>query len=147
MTKPSLSFNLDISLRYTHGLGELSPYFAALARGEALATHCNECKRTWFAPRLICVCQNRDMTWRLLDGSGVLRYLTSGWAVLPGTSITGDSVYGLIQLDGADNLCLGRMAVGNTTPQPNQRVRLVLAVRNWVHPSQSCDFSIDEPGV
>jgi len=87
------------------------------------------------------------MTWRLLDGSGVLRYLTSGRAALPGTTITGDFVYGLIQLDGADNLCLGRMAAGNTPPQPNQRVRLVLAVRNWVHPTQSCDFAIDAPGV
>lgn len=143
MTEPRMSVDLDISLRYEHGLGELSPYFSALTQGEALATYCDKCERTWFAPRLVCVCGNRRMIWRPLGGGGVLRHLTSGRAVLPGTTITGEFMYGLIQLDGASNLCLGRVIVGNAVPQPNQPVRLVSAERNWMHPSQSADFVID----
>ncbi|MBX3631724.1 MAG: hypothetical protein KF695_02285 [Simplicispira sp.] len=138
-----MAVHLGISLRYTHGLGDLSPYFLALTRGVALATHCNICKRTWFAPRLICACQNRRMAWQPLDGGGVLRHWTSGRAVLPGTSISGEFAFGLIQLDGASNLYLGRVLGEAIRIEPNQRVRLLPAARDWVHPSQSCDFSID----
>lgn len=143
MTESALSFDLGITLRYQHGLGDLSPYFSALMAGEALATHCAACERTWFAPRLICRCGNRDVAWRQLEGGGVVRYVTRGRAVLPGTAISDEFDYALIQLDGASNLCLGRMAPSATASEPDQRVRLVQARRSWAHPSQACDFSID----
>ena len=145
MIEVDQSVNLAFTLRYTHGLGGLSPYFSALMRGEALATYCDVCKRVWFAPRLICACQNRNMTWQQLEGIGVLCHFTSGRTVLPGTEINGDFVYGLIRLNGASNLCLGRIKTSTISIQPNQRVRLMLADREWVHPSQCCDFFVEPP--
>lgn len=146
MTEPILSVDFDISLRYAHGLGDLSPYFSALTRGEALATRCDECERTWFAPRLVCVCGCRHMTWRALNGGGILLYLTSGLAIFPGTAIKGVFEYALIRLDGASNLCLGRVIAGELTPQPNQRVQLVKSTQKWIHPAQSADFTVDVSG-
>lgn len=137
------SVDVEIALRYAHGLGDLSPYFSGLIRGEALATHCDACKSVWFAPRLVCACQNRNLRWQRLAGSGVLCYLTSGRTVLPGTAISGEFVYGLIRLDGASNLCLGRIEIGTGLPEPNQRVRLAVAGRRWAHPSQCSDFVVE----
>lgn len=143
MTEPALSVDLSISLRYSHGLGDLSPYFAALTRGDALATRCEPCRRTWFAPRLVCACGSRDISWRPLAGSGVLQQVTSGRTLLPGTPIAGTFAFALIRMDGADNLCLGRIMVDDRELHAGQRVRLALAARSWVHPAQCCDFVLD----
>ena len=143
MTEPALSFELDISLRYAHGLGDLSPYFAALTRGVALATQCKACHRTWFAPRLVCTCGSRDISWRPLVGSGVVRHVTQGRTLLPGTAIVGTFAFCLIRMDGADNLCLGRVVVDHQKLHPGRVVRLALVARTWAHPAQSCDFILD----
>ena len=143
MTDSAMTVNLEIGLRYAHGLGDMSPYFSALTRGEALATQCKACQRTWFAPRLICACGSRDVTWWPLAGKGILEQVTNGRALLPGTNIADIFAFGLIRMEGADNLCLGRVLVGDREAKPGQLVRLVKATRNWVHPAQSCDFALD----
>lgn len=143
MTDSALNVNLEIGLRYAHGLGDLSLYFAALIRGEALATQCKVCQRTWFAPRLTCSCGSQDVTWRLLAGRGVMKHVTSGRALLPGTNIAGAFTFGLIRMDGADNLCLGRVVADDREPLPGQTVHLARITRPWVHPAQACDFVLD----
>jgi len=146
MTEPTFSVNLDIALRYAHGFGALAPYFSALTRGEALASRCKVCQLTWFAPRLVCTCRNQDMDWHTLPGTGELRSMTTGRALLPATSISGTFTFGLVKMDGADNHCLGRVAAGDCRLQAGQRVRLVKVSRKWAHPSQCCDFEMIATG-
>ncbi|MEP6656176.1 MAG: hypothetical protein ABJC33_03020 [Betaproteobacteria bacterium] len=131
---------IELHLRYAHGLGALSPYFAGLERGVALATQCPRCRRTWFAPRLTCICGSRVLDWRELTGRGTVVVLTRGPAVLPVTGVVHESGFALIRLDGADNLCFGRLGRTATQLEPGNAVRLARAPGQWAHPSQCAEY-------
>jgi uncharacterized OB-fold protein len=131
---------IELRLAYTHGFGELSPYFAGLERGAAVATRCDACGRTWFAPRLQCRCGGASLRWIELPGRGVIAALTRGRATLPCTDIAGDFTFGLIRLDGADNLCFGRLGAGSEHVRPGDAVRLRRAEGAFAHPAQRAEW-------
>jgi uncharacterized OB-fold protein len=137
---PAPTFPIDLSLRYAHGLGALAPYFSGLERGAAMATRCRSCGRTWFAPRLVCTCGGRDVTWVELTGRGTLAAVTRGRAVLPGTAFVAENGFALIRLDGADNACFGRLSHAASQLGPGGAVRLARAQGPWVHPAQCVQY-------
>ena len=139
----ALTIPIELRLRYAHGLGGLSPYFAGLERGVAMATRCHDCHRTWFAPRLTCACGGRVLEWVELSGRGTVTALTRGRATLPGTGIVAEFGFALIQLEGADNLCFGRL--GRTASQlcRGSAVRLSRAEGPWAHPAQCAEYVPD----
>jgi hypothetical protein len=134
---------IELRLRYAHGLGGLAPYFAGLERGVAMATRCRGCGRTWFAPRLSCPCGGRELDWVELTGRGTIVTLTRGRAVLPGTGNAGEFTFALIQLDGADNRCFGRLGGASSQPGPGSAVRLSRAEGDWAHPAQCAEYVPD----
>lgn len=131
---------IELRLRYVHALGGLSPYFAGLERGVALATRCPRCHRTWFAPRLTCTCGNRVLDWVELTGRGNVVALTRGRAMLPGTGVVDEFGFALIQLDGADNRCFGRLGRAASHVGPGSAVQLVRAEGQWRHPAQYAEY-------
>ena len=134
---------IELRLRYAHGLGGLSPYFAGLERGAAMATRCSECSHTWYAPRLSCLCGNRVLEWVQLSGRGVIVALTRARATLPATQITGAFVFALIRLDGADNRCFGRLGGATAELTAGSAVRLRRAEGSWPHPAQCAEYVAD----
>lgn len=131
---------IELRLRYAHGLGGLAPYFAGLERGVAMATRCRGCRRTWFAPRLACICGGREMDWVELSGRGTVVAMTRGSAVLPGTRSGDEFVFALIQLDGADNRCFGRLGGASLQLAPGSAVWLSRAKGEWTHPAQCVEY-------
>jgi len=140
---PARTVPIELRLRYAHGLGGLAPYFTGLERGAALATQCPACRRTWFAPRLTCTCGGRALAWVELSGRGTIAALSRGRAVLPGTDFVADAGFALIRLDGADNLCFGRLAAAASRLGPGARVRLARAQGRWAHPAQCAEYVPD----
>ena len=144
---PAPTVAIDVRLRYAHGLGGLAPYFAGLERGVAMATRCRGCGRTWFAPRLACACGGRAMDWVELTGRGTIVALTRGRATLPGTGSVDEFAFALIRLDGADNLCFGRLGRGFVQPGSGSTVRLSRAEGQWAHPAQCAEYVPDLDGA
>lgn len=137
---PAYSVPFTLELRYTHPLGALSTYFAGLERGAALATRCPHCRRTWFAPRLVCSCGRRDMQWVELSGRGTVTAVTNGRAALPGTDVVDNFLFALIKLDAADNLCFGRVRRTERPVERGTRVELRRAEGQWAHPAQCAEY-------
>ncbi len=118
------SADLTLTLKYSHGLGDLSPYFEGLGRGLACATRCAQCDQAWFPPRLICPSGHADVAWIELPGTGVIRAVTQGRGRLPFDAHDRRLVLALIAMDGAHNLALGRIdSAGNV--QVGDAVRLI----------------------
>ena len=125
--------DLKLELDYSYALGGLKPYFDALSEGRALASKCPECGTISFPPRLICANDQTETQWMELDGTGVIVESTSG------QDANGEDVcFALIQMDGADNRCLGRLVGGDS--DVGDRVRLQAATSNGVHPAQNAVF-------
>lgn len=115
---------LTLELRYAHGVGDLLPYFEALARGEGRATRCAQCARAWFPPRLVCPRCHAGLRWIVLPGTGVVRAVTRSIGRLPFDLQSRPLVLALIAMDGADNLAMGRIA-GTGDVRAGDVVRLV----------------------
>ncbi len=125
----SLYFPLSVEFEYNYSLGQLKPYFDALLTGRALASHCPECGRVNFPPRLTCEFDQSKSTWLRLTGRGTI------WHVSVGRSQT----LAHIKMDGADNLYLGRLDGKNF--KAGDRVRLEVDQNiQAVHPAQSAIF-------
>lgn len=137
---PAYAVPFELHLHYAHGLGALSPYFAGLERGVALATRCTRCRKRWFAPRLTCTCGCRVLDWVELSGLGSVVALTEGRAMLPGTGVVDDFAFALIRLDGADNLCFGRVVGPASQCAAGTAVRLSRAAGQWPHPAQCAEY-------
>lgn len=140
MTESARSVPLELRLHYTHGLGALSPYFAGLERGVACATRCTICRRTWFPPRSTCTCGARTLEWFELSGRGTIVDVTQTRMKLPGSSAASDFAFALLRLDGADNLCFGRLARAAAHLGSGALVQLSRAQGPWPHPSQCAEF-------
>ena len=136
----AMTVPIDLHLSYAHGLGALSPYFAGLCRGVAMATRCHDCRQTWFAPRLVCRCGSTSMDWVQLTGRGTIVAATHGRATLPGTDVTAEFGFALIRLDGADNLCFGRLGRAASRLGAGSAVRLSRAEGEWAHPAQCAEY-------
>lgn len=128
--------NLTTTFRYRHGLGDLTPYFEGLERGEAMATTCRDCRRTWFAPRLVCACGSRACSWVQLPGTGVVVAATAGVYALPLTDRKVHGAVALVAMDGADNAVLGRLSEG-TKCAAGLKVRLTVDPLARSHPVQA----------
>ncbi|MEP7207539.1 MAG: OB-fold domain-containing protein [Casimicrobiaceae bacterium] len=135
---------LELRLRYDHALGELSPFFRGLEAGRAVATRCGDCGRTWFAPRLVCVCGSRAMHWVELAGLGTIEAITVGRSVLPCADVAATFAFALIRLDGAANACFGRVAMNDSSLGRGDRVRLRRAAGTWPHPVQCAEYAAVE---
>ena len=142
-TAVALVIPIELRLRYAHGLGELSPYFAGLERGAAIATRCRDCHRTWFAPRLVCACGCRTLDWVELRGRGTIVALTRGRATLPGMSVADELGFALIRMEGADNLCFGRLGGYPGELAPGSPVQLRRANGDWAHPAQCAEYAAE----
>ncbi|MBM3598465.1 MAG: hypothetical protein FJX35_09645 [Alphaproteobacteria bacterium] len=132
---------LTFSWRYSHGLGALAPFFAALTQGRALATQCPSCRTTWFPPRMTCPDHGPLAQWRELAGVGTVMTVTRTTLSLPLTGRGAAAVMALIAMDGASNLVVGRIA-GAMDAEPGARVRLAVDAGATVHPIQSMVFEI-----
>ena len=115
---------LTLTLRYTRGVGDLSPYFEGLATGVARATRCEACGRSWFPPRSVCPQGHTDLRWLTLPGAGVVRAVTEGMGRLPFDARESRLVLALVAMEGADNLALGRID-GVGPVRAGDRVRLI----------------------
>ena len=142
---PHAPSSIDLTLRYTHALGALAPYFEGLTAGRAVASVCAACGRTWFPPRLGC-CSRADavqsgaVQWTTLAGTGRIVTATSGGGTLPfGGGPAGDGL-ALVALDGADNLALGWVDGFGREPPAGARVRLVASDHHPPHPAQAARY-------
>ena len=128
---------IDLTLRYTHALGALVPYFEGLTAGRAVASVCAACGRTWFPPRPGCCSRAGPVQWTTLAGTGYVVAATNGGGTLPfGGGPAGEGL-ALIALDGADNLALGWVDGFGGEPPEGARVRLVASDRQMPHPAQA----------
>jgi uncharacterized OB-fold protein len=126
---------LSLALAYRHGLGDLSPFFAGLRRGVAVATRCPSCQRMWFPPRLVCPQDRSDAAWIETKGEG---------AILAVTEVAGGSDgtlrhFALIRLDGCDNAIVSRV-IARGLPKAGDRVRLATPSAPHAHPIQGLAF-------
>ncbi len=104
MTEASNYFSLKVELDYTYSLGALKPYFDALVEARALASNCPACGTVKFPPRIICDDDQSKTDWIELNGTGEIIEFSTG------KDANGNSVaFALIQMEGASNLCLGRL--------------------------------------
>lgn len=142
MTEPAFGVPLQISLDYQHALGQLSPYFAGLRRGELWATRCVRCNATWVAPRLVCTCGCPDVSWVTLDGRGTVQWVTRTSSALPATGIQSEMTFVLVRFDGATKLALARF-IGPAEPGQGAQVRLRRPVAAGpIHPVQALEVEI-----
>lgn len=131
---------VTLTLRYTHALGALAPYFDGLAAGRAVASVCAACGRTWFPPRPGCCSRADAVQWTTLTGAGRIVAGTSGGGALPfGGGPAGEGL-ALIALDGADNLALGRVDGFGGGPPEGARVRLAASGGHPPHPAQAARY-------
>jgi len=139
-----VSFTIDLQLRYMHTLGALRPYFDGLKAGQARASRCPTCKRTWFPPRLSCPQDHTDIEWITLAGRGQIVSVTAGASRLPLTATRDHYIFALVALDGADNLAFGRAVGDEAALTPGRRVRLTKAPEPAPHPAQCAYFVPDK---
>ena len=129
MNTEPLYFPLRLELDYNYSLGELKPYFDALQAGKARASCCSACGRVRFPPRLVCDHDQHKATWISLSGLGTIQYVTAGR----------NHTFAQIAMDGASNLCLGRLAGQNL--KKGDRVQLEANERrDNAHPASHALF-------
>jgi uncharacterized OB-fold protein len=137
------SDTLSLDLHWTHGRGDLDPFFAALEQGRILGARCPDCGKTVVPPRPRCVVDGARMTPLDLPPTGIIRQVTTGAAspLLPGT---GQATFALVQMTGADNSLLARISGGGTVVAAGTKVRLAPAQgpdkASATHPSQWLHF-------
>ena len=138
--RPPTGRPIELTLRYTHSLGGLAPYFEGLAGGRAIAAHCPACGRTWFPPRLGCCSKTGAIRWTTLAGTGRIVAGTNGGGTLPFGGGPAGEGFALVALDGADNLALGWLDGFGDVPPEGARVRLVRSGSHPPHPAQASRF-------
>lgn len=132
---------LHLHLQHQMPLGELAPYFNALAAGRALATRCTVCGRSWFAPRLTCPQHGLRMQWHELPGHGRVLALTQTLTPLPFNDAPPTTHgFALVAMAGADNQCLARLSPALQGAQPGRTVWISRAAGVWPHPAQAAEF-------
>ena len=137
------SFTLELQLRYAHTPGALRPYFEALQQGQALGSHCPQCQRNWFPPRLLCPYDRSTTEWVRLSGRGRIINVTCGASRLPLAQNPSHHCFALLALDGADNASFARIVGDERALQPGARVRLTAVAAATPHPAQRACFVVD----
>lgn len=129
MSTNPLYFPLKVELDYSYSLGDLKPYFDALQEGRALASECPECREVKFPPRLQCDKDGKMAGWKELTGLGTVKRITAGR----------NETLALIAMDGADNLCLGRLVGKDLVVGDRVRLERIDAT-DIQHPAQCAVF-------
>jgi uncharacterized OB-fold protein len=137
---------LELQLRYAHTPGALRPYFEALQQGQALGSHCPQCQRNWFPPRLLCPYDRSATEWVRLSGRGRIINVTCGASRLPLVQASAHHCFALLALDGADNASFARIVGDERALQAGARVRLTAVAAATPHPAQSACFVVDDAG-
>ena len=137
-------FQLELGLTYSHGVGALQPYFAALGEGRALARRCESCGHVWFPPHAICPNDGASCSWIELDGTGVVVSATRTWTELPFTSGSSEQIFALIAMTGAENVAFGRLVSESSGDLAGACVRLETAPEPIGHPAQAAIFRVLE---
>lgn len=132
---------LNLGLDYHHSLGALRPYFDGLRAGNAVATCCPRCGKTWYPPRLSCCALDLSKRWAELPGTGTIVAVTTGDGVAPFTETRLGTYLALVSLDGANNSALGWLAGFDGPPVPGTRVRLASMAESVAHPAQALRFA------
>lgn len=87
-------------LDYTLPTGRLTPYFDALAEGQALGAHCVRCARVHFPPGAGCAdCADDNFDWVPLSGAAWVLHRTDA----------ADASFAIVRFEGADNAALVRL--------------------------------------
>jgi uncharacterized protein len=138
----SNSMNLDVTLSYSHGVGELAPYFDALAAGRTMARKCTSCSQVWFPPHAACPDDGSNCEWVELEGHGVIISATETRVRLPFTDDVRDVVFVLVSMAGADNTVLGRLDFDRADGAVGATVQLIRSEKPIGHPAQAVLFEI-----
>lgn len=126
---------IRLGLCYRHGRGGFADYFAALAEGRALASRDPDTGRVSFPPAPEPGRHERVA----LPGTGTVAAITRGPALLPLHPAPLEACFALIAMDGADNLCFGRIE-GDAPLAPGARMRLAPSSGAVHHPAQAVCF-------
>lgn len=121
-----MKYRLDLD--YSIPLGDLAPYFDALARGEALASICNKCGVVAFPARAACAdCPDAGIGWQRLEGTAQLMFRTQGqagdFALVRFTGASTNSTVGLINPE-------QKSSVGKLVASPKDAPGLWLKLTN-----------------
>ena len=137
---------LQLTLGYVHGLGAFSEYFRALARGQALASRCGTCGKTWFPPHTHCPEDGKACKAIKLEGLGVVVAETRTRTKLPFTDEDADVIFVLVAMVGADNAAFGRLENFTGEDALGQPVRISGTEGPIGHPAQNAVFIPQELG-
>lgn len=130
---------LRLDLAYRHGFGDLSPYFAGLMEGRAMARRCSACSLTWFPPRPVCPHCRAETEWHEIAPSGRIVASTRTTTRLPFTDRTESILFVLVAMDAADNAIFGRLLDADEA-SAGDAVRLVVPRGGLGHPAQAVQF-------
>lgn len=128
-----------LALDYPAPSGALAEHFAALARGETLASRCPDCGRVRAPASPICERDGTATETIRLAGRGRIEAMTRATSRLPPDGAPTEQVFVLVRIDGADTLMLGRLAEGEAA-EIGAAVRLC-AVAGERHPAQAAVFT------
>ncbi|GAB5467448.1 MAG: hypothetical protein Kilf2KO_04780 [Rhodospirillales bacterium] len=128
---------LTTSFTYSHGFGQLAPFFAGLAEGRLLATRCGHCGEAFCPPRLLCFCGQAVETWFETNGVGLLRHVTTCKVGKKPLGLECAPSFGLIAVQGCSNLFFARL---EAPALPGSRLRLRPPDRAVGHPIQQAVF-------
>lgn len=133
---------IRLDLKYDHGTGFFKPYFDGLLAGQAIASHCPACGKTWFPPRAICPDDQTETGWRRISGSGVVLSVTTTRTKLPFTAAAEVYTFVLVAMDEAENAVFGRIQNAAAEVAVGTRVDLVAPVGEPGHPAQAGQFIV-----
>jgi uncharacterized OB-fold protein len=131
---------LDLTLGYDHALGAFGEYFQALSRGQALASRCIICGRTWFPPHTHCPEDGGSCAAVDLEGLGVVVAETRTRTRLPCTHYDQNVVFIFVAMAGADNATFGRLVNFTGEVATGQTVKLSGTDEPIGHPAQIAVF-------
>ena len=139
-TDSSTELTLQAHFTYRHGFGALTPFFKGLLQGRVLATLCETCGKKFCPPRMRCHCGGKAEDWVTTSGCGVLRQITLASAPQKPLRLDGEVAFGLIQVEGCQNLIFARLDTMANKLRPGAKVRLIETSADVVHPIERLVF-------
>jgi uncharacterized OB-fold protein len=133
---------LRLELTYDHATGRLKPYFDGLLAGQAIASHCPACGKTWFPPQAQCPDDQTETGWNRISGSGAVLAVTTTVTKLPFTTAAETYSFVLVAMDEAENAVFGRMQSPLSDIAAGTRVELAAPVDEPGHPAQAAQFIV-----
>lgn len=132
---------LELLLRYRHGLGMQSQFFDALtADGKLLGSHCPKCCDRRCPPRLLCPADHAQTEIFELPGEGTLVRATRGQTGTLAGLGSQEACFGEVALDGVSNRVFARIVGVKSDVAGGVRVRLERLDREILHPVQTLVF-------